>query len=490
MRRICLIGLTVYLFYLGAVTLAPFHFQFSSQPHRWERSIEFSSPDVVANLLLFIPLGGLLYGLFPDRRKRTRLILALFFSATASFFVETMQLFLPGRYSSFSDLFFNTLGGGVGFLLFKAMVHRGWLHQIGHYRRGLARLGFLLYVGFLLFLTAFSWEKLDRWDPNAFLWVGVDSDKGDAWRGTLYLLAVYDHAFDSERVQRHYRAGISSRPEISLQEDPIVLYSFDEREGTTLHDRAGILPPLDLELSRPAGGKWLSPVGYTFNRSASFISRGPAEKVRQRISSEHRFAVEAWIEVGSLNYGDVGRLLSLAKSPDIDYFVLQQQGEDFSFEIRNRMKIGYPYWGKLETRELQLPPGPAHLIAVYDRGETRLYVNGIEVAGKILTDGLFLMTDSLALRTTKEGERGLLGFLLFFPLGWLPILSVRTRTIAGFFLISLSAWVILVAVHLLQSRHIPVFFTGGSILAPALAVLLGALSGNIMQETLQRSSDK
>lgn len=481
MRRVWLIGLAFYLLYIGAVTLAPFDFQLISQPYRWEKSVLFSSSDVAVNLLLFLPLGGLLYGFLPARPGRSCLMPALLISAAVSLSVETMQLFLPERFPSFSDLFANTLGGGAGFLLFKTMADRGWLDWIWDYRRRLAQLGFLFYAGFLLFLAAFSWEKLDRWDPGALLWVGVDQEMEDGWKGKVFLLAVYDQAFDPATIERHYRTGASFRPEIHLQQNPIVLYPFDEREGSTLHDRAGVLPPLDLELSNSGRGRWLSPFGYAFNRSAAFISREPAEKIRQRISNRHQFTIEAWVEMGQIRYGDVGRLISLAKTPDLDYFLLQQQGIDLGFEVRNRVKTGFPNLGDIETTQLPFQPGPGHLISVYDRGEIRLYLNGVQVAAAILTDGLFLLTDSLALRTTVEGERGLFGFLLFLPIGCLAALSTRVQSTTRFLTVALAGLVVLMVIHFLQGRHDPLFFTGGTILVPAFAILLGVLLGKLAQ---------
>lgn len=486
MRRICLVGLAFYLLYIGSVTLAPFDFRYVSQPHRWEGSLLFSLSDVAVNLLLFLPFGGLLYGFLPVRRRLPRLIAALLFSAAVSLSVEMMQLFLPERFPSFSDLLANTLGGGAGFLLVKAIADRGGFHGIWHYRRGLAQTGFLLYAGFLFFLAAFSWEKLDCWPPGAFLWVGVDPEMEDGWKGKVFLLAVYEQAFDPATIERHYQAGISFQPDIHLQQNPIVLYPFDEREGGTLHDRSGVLPPVDLQLSDSGRGRWLFPSGYAFNRSASFISPTPAEKVRQRISSRHQFTVEAWVEMGQLGYGSLGRLISLAKAPDIDYFLVQQEGIDLGFEVRNRIKTGFPNLGNIETTQLPFLRGPSHLISVYDRGRTRLYVNGVQVAEAILTDGLFLLTDFLALRTTVEGERGLLGFLLFLPVGCLAALSLRIRTTGGV-TTSLFGLFIVLVIHFLQSRHDPVFFTGGSLLAPVLATLLGVFLGNFIKKTLQKS---
>jgi len=482
MRRICFIGLVFYLLCLGAVTLAPFDFQQIPQPYRWEKSLGFSFFDIVLNLLLFLPLGGLLCGL---SSRRPRLPLILFISAAVSSVIEVSQLFLPVRFPSYSDLIANTLGGGAGFLLFKASADRGWLRRRGPHRRRLAQLGFLLYAGFLLFLAGFSWEKLDRWDPDAFLWVGIDPEMEDGWKGKLYRLAVYDRSLDPDTIRRHYQAGISAPPEIYLQQNPIVLYLFDEREGETLHDRSEMLPPLDLRLLNPDGGRWLSPFGYDFNRSASFISREPAEKVRRRISSGHQFAIEAWVEIGPLPYEDRGRLVSLAKGPEIEYFLLQQGGADLGFEVRNGVRIGFPNLGNIETIQLPLPQGVSHLVSVYHRGRTGLYVNGTPVAEAILTDGLFLLTDSLALRTTIERDRGLLGLLLFLPAGFLAVLSGRSCSARGFCGTLLFALFVALVFHLLQSRHDPVFLAGGYIFVPSFAIFLGALTGQFVRKALE-----
>jgi glycopeptide antibiotics resistance protein len=482
MRRVCFIGFVFYLLYLGVATLGPFDFQQVSQPHRWEKSLVFSFPDIAVNLLLFLPLGGLLYGL---SNRPPRLIFILLISAAISLLVEMSQLFLPMRFPSYSDLITNTLGGGAGFLLFKVSADRGWLRRIGHHRRRFAQLGFLLYAGLLLFLAGFSWENLDRWDPGAFLWVGVDPEMEDGWKGKIYRLAVYDRSFDPATIQRHYQSGISAPPEIYLQQNPIVLYLFDEREGATLQDHAETLPPLDLRLLNPERGRGLFPFGYEFNRSAAFISSEPAEKIRQRISGRGQFAVEAWVEMGPLPYEERGRLVSLAKAPGIEYFLLQQGGINLGFEVRNRLKAGFPNLGNIQTTQLPLPQGPSHLISVYNRGLTRLYVNGAPVAEAILTDGLFLLTDSLALRTTIERDRGLLGFLLFLPVGFLAVLSGRSRSTRGFCESLLFALSVALVIHLLQGRHDPVFLAGSYIFVPALAILLGALTGQLVQKVLE-----
>jgi VanZ family protein len=92
------------------MTLAPFHFERPAAI-----SIELDGPpfDIVANILLFFPLGFL----FPLARAHERelspieiLGLGLVFSAC----IETVQIFEPGRYPSAIDVVTNALGAMLG----------------------------------------------------------------------------------------------------------------------------------------------------------------------------------------------------------------------------------------------------------------------------------------------------------------------------------------------------------------------------------------
>ncbi|MGE0354920.1 MAG: VanZ family protein [Gemmatimonadales bacterium] len=67
--------------------------------------------DVLLNVILFLPLGAGL-GVLGLRFRHAVLLL---FGTTLA--VEVLQLWIPGRDSSLSDLLSNTLGGSLGFLL-------------------------------------------------------------------------------------------------------------------------------------------------------------------------------------------------------------------------------------------------------------------------------------------------------------------------------------------------------------------------------------
>jgi glycopeptide antibiotics resistance protein len=75
------------------------------------------------NIIGFIPLGYFLFLVFnlysqPLKTSAWRLIIpAIFGGITVSLIIETLQVYLPTRISSLSDLIFNTIGSGLGIIL-------------------------------------------------------------------------------------------------------------------------------------------------------------------------------------------------------------------------------------------------------------------------------------------------------------------------------------------------------------------------------------
>ncbi len=83
-----------------------------------------SLEDVFINLVGFIPLGLLLIaalGKLEGIEKRSRLFIALLLVFSFSLCIEIVQVWIPSRNSSLLDLILNTLGGGMGVLLFRGV---------------------------------------------------------------------------------------------------------------------------------------------------------------------------------------------------------------------------------------------------------------------------------------------------------------------------------------------------------------------------------
>lgn len=71
-------------------------------------------PDMVQNVLLFIPFGLLGYFSLIYKSSLMRKLAVVFMGSLLSFSVECLQIFSLARFPSFSDLIFNTMGAALG----------------------------------------------------------------------------------------------------------------------------------------------------------------------------------------------------------------------------------------------------------------------------------------------------------------------------------------------------------------------------------------
>jgi glycopeptide antibiotics resistance protein len=118
----------VWLACTATATLAPFDFTLPPPGEEW-RFTAFSAGSrqqepahFVLNMLLFVPLGILVYG---GRRRAHALLPTLILVGSVgfliSFIVECLQRLLPGRESSLVDVAANTAGALVGVFISRTL---------------------------------------------------------------------------------------------------------------------------------------------------------------------------------------------------------------------------------------------------------------------------------------------------------------------------------------------------------------------------------
>lgn len=82
--------------------------------------LTFDTVEWLSNVVMFLPIGFLYAGVVHPRNRYRVVPVA----AAASIGVETVQLFIPDRVSSVSDVVANTLGALIGVLLLVAASER------------------------------------------------------------------------------------------------------------------------------------------------------------------------------------------------------------------------------------------------------------------------------------------------------------------------------------------------------------------------------
>lgn len=111
-------ALLAYMFAITLiVTLLPFRFRW---PHVWRVMLAGPFPDVIANVLLFIPLGFLYCFAAPRAQVRSSVHVMLA-GALASVCIETAQLFEAARNATLSDIASNAAGAWLGAVVFRRL---------------------------------------------------------------------------------------------------------------------------------------------------------------------------------------------------------------------------------------------------------------------------------------------------------------------------------------------------------------------------------
>ena len=108
-------------------TLNPYNFNFTEAVNNGEHSFiilgpgKYDTRDIIQNILLFLPLGFSLT-VYLTQTIRSGALTALFviilISFGLSYSVEVLQMFLPSRFPSLSDVLSNSTGCILGFLCF------------------------------------------------------------------------------------------------------------------------------------------------------------------------------------------------------------------------------------------------------------------------------------------------------------------------------------------------------------------------------------
>lgn len=132
MQKILLTIFFIYLSIVYGLTLMPFRpirnyynsgFEFSFHFNAFADVVHSYGPayrEAFLNVLMLVPFGFILPWI---KNKKVNAILIIINSFILSFGIEFLQLFDPSRSSDVTDLITNTLGGLLGYCLFKIMIH-------------------------------------------------------------------------------------------------------------------------------------------------------------------------------------------------------------------------------------------------------------------------------------------------------------------------------------------------------------------------------
>jgi hypothetical protein len=336
-------------------------------------------------------------------------------SGLFSFALESAQAFLP-RSTSILDIITNTSGAVMGY----AAAYWLWKHDkhlrlpfFGPCRRAAAGI-FYLFLLTGTCLLPYTMNRTKNWDSRFPLLLGNEATLDRRWEGEIALAAIYNTALKPDQAARLYAQGFDSAAhETRRAMDVTVLYDMAAFEKGVIPDIAGDSTPLNLT----AVDVIFTDHTVRLSAGSRIRSADAGGKITEAIEAGSAFSVELWIRTASLGQAGPARLISFSENPEKRNFTLGQQGDQIHFRVRTPITGPNGSYIQLKVPCVITDSAWRHIIAVFNRGAARLYVNGAFRPPSLQADLHFLPA---LLGLGRNGwARAAFCFLAFFPLGYL-----------------------------------------------------------------------
>ena len=348
--------------------------------------------EILANFLLFVPLGFGFTCLAQKRKlgKRATLVIILLASSGLSLILEALQIFLPFRSASLSDILANSAGALLGFLYFRLWGIR-ILAQISSIARKCSLLlsvkslpANLLGYGALAILISVPVLRstgLGNWDNSFPLILGNEQTGDRPWRGKIFRVEIANRAIPKGMARVSFENSLSD-----LMGDALVV-SYHFTNGGSYQDLAGKLPALSWKGQTPGRENGS---GIILPGKAWLETIGPAIPLAEKVQETNQFTLNVICAPANTTQSGPARIVSFSSDTTHRNFTLGQQGKDLVFRLHT------PLTGQNGTEPQLIVPGifgtteRRNLVITYDGLEISLFVDGVRHSHSLdLSPGVF-----------------------------------------------------------------------------------------------------
>lgn len=451
-------------------TLFPFQFSFaqgfSIQVIVSRFSYSGNLSDWLRNIILFMPFGFGLACLMQSTKLGGLVLLAIvvILSAGLSFTVEFLQVFLPSRTPTISDLVTNTTGGGLGFVCFYlwtsklltcilALADRSQ-DSLSLKKLTISFIGYFV-IACLLSITLKSSTNLSNWDKTFPLLIGNENTGNRPWQGYVSQVDIADRAISSAEVERAF-----SEQSYFSSIGNSLLASYRLTGQGSYPDQTGNLPDLSWQNSAPyfpiSPANSQDKMGVVLNASHWLSTASPATFMTQKLRETSQFTLSTTVATAKVSQTGPARIVSLSTDPSERNFTLGQQEADLHFRLRTPLNSKNGTNPELVVPNVFADTKLHHLIVTYDRHEFRLYIDKIQnlysiemnPAIAIFRYLLFPVKGNFKINTDFQEITviydGLYYALIFIPLG--SIMGIIATILKGksrFYILLISSGIIL-----------------------------------------------
>jgi VanZ like family len=298
--------------------------------------------DVFLNVLLFVPFG---FGLAEKFRERGNsraftLALALVAGALFSYSIEFLQIYIPPRDSGWEDVFTNTSGSVVGFVLYEILGSFA-LGRVSNCEKWLAavltpwRMFVVLLIYFAFWFAASPLlqrrTRLSDWRTDALLVVGNDASGKFPWKGTVNAVQVWDLALRNE-VAQQLSAG-----QAADTGNPGLLVDYDFSAGPPFRNQKQI----SSELAWAPRAPITADSGQLVLDGTSWLTSPAAmSDLIANVEKTNQFSVRVRCIPAQVT-GSEGRIISISHPAGIADLTLHQVGPNLVFWFRNPLSANH-----------------------------------------------------------------------------------------------------------------------------------------------------
>ena len=357
---------------IGVLTISPFNFVV---PDSFSIDIFIDSfrgstniRDYIRNILLFVYFGIACAQILREKKYRLWQVLTLSFllGSIFSLGIELIQILLPNRVSSLSDIICNGLGGLLGaslycwrknfYQLFYGIITRNY-KQIN--LKLLATIIFsyiaTIICGWFLLINSIN---LNNWNKDAHLAIASEVTGQVFWRGYVTSLYVCDRAIERSQIAKAFEETHSF-----FSQSPNLVSSFLFLDYQPYYlDRNARIPNLYWEQkSSPKkinsfSSNFTENINPTINerihnnktvlfeKKNSLISATPVTSLNKQIKVSQEFSLSIILATNKLKQVGPSRIISLGDNIDSHNIMLGQQDSNLVFRMRT------PATGKKATR--------------------------------------------------------------------------------------------------------------------------------------------
>ncbi|MCC5610255.1 VanZ family protein [Nostoc sp. CHAB 5834] len=405
-------------------TLYPFNFYIPDSFSLPEFFANFNNAsnfqDQVNNFLLFMPLGFAFTRLLQKRRIKTgvQVFIVTLVSAGLSLTVEVLQVFLPSRMPTPSDIINNSIGGFLGFVCFYLWNSQSFKNTVAQIENSRASRSikqivvFCIGYIFLTFLISLLWQNtinLSNWDANYPLLIGNEQTRDRPWQGYMSEVYIADRAISRNEVAQ----GLADSSYFNnLGNSLIANYQFKGK--CCYKEQTGQLPEL-LWQGQPLDAQ--EGKGVFLSSSHWLQTATPVTTLSKRISKTSEFTLSTTLATSNLEQFGPARIISISGTSLRRNLTLGQQGNDLDFRLRTPITGENGADLRLNIPNIFTDTKPHHIIITYSRATIQVYI-----------DNLQNFSSLNLLELIPKNQRVFYYALTFIPLGFgLTILTLLAK---------------------------------------------------------------